>query len=382
MDILYLAQVLPDECLEELAQRNIKHVVAPQKFHRSLLSGFVANGHRVKVITQLPTALKYRASVREKGIEYCFCSRPTFLMAKITGTISVVSSISKRIIDDHFNPEAILCDSLNVTLSLGAIRIRKQIEKPIVSIVTDIMGISSYENQTLRERIASWLSNKCLSKSDRYVFLTEQMNERINKKHRPYIVMEGVCPPQDAICVDKKSNSGIKTVFYAGGRPSKDGVDLLVEAFKQINGKYKLVIYGYLPNKTVGPDPDDGRIIYQGVVDNAIILRGEYNSDLLVNPRPINEEYTKYSFPSKLMEYMNTGTAVVTTRLPGVPVDYFDYVYTFDQVSVECYKRTLEQLLKTDASVLEAKGKSAQDYVRNKKNNVIQTQRIIELIQE
>ena len=137
-----------------------------------------------------------------------------------------------------------------------------------------------------------------------------------------------------------------------------------------------------VPNKTVGPDPDDGRIIYQGVVDNAIILRGEYNSDLLVNPRPINEEYTKYSFPSKLMEYMNTGTAVVTTRLPGVPVDYFDYVYTFDQVSVECYKRTLEQLLKTDASVLEAKGKSAQDYVRNKKNNVIQTQRIIELIQE
>ena len=382
MDLLYLAQVLPDVCLSELAQKNISYVVAPQKFHRSLLAGFVSNGHNVKVITQLPTALDYRASVIEDGIEYCFCSRTKSLFALIPGMTNEVKRVADTFLNGKFIPQAILCDSLNVTLCLGARQIQRHLKIPMVAIVTDIMGISSYEGQTIKERIAAWLSNRNLSKFDRYVFLTKQMNDHINKRNRPYIVMEGVCPAQDNVYFKNNQNVVSKKVFYAGGRPSKDGVEMLVAAFKLIEGNYKLNIYGHTPNHEKGPDKDDSRIIYHGVVDNSEIVEGEYKSDLLVNPRPINEEYTKYSFPSKLMEYMNTGTAVVTTRLPGVPTEYFDYVYTFDEVSVACYKETLERLLATDISVLNAKGKSAQEFVRNNKNNVVQTQRIVKLIEQ
>lgn len=382
MDILYLAQVLPDICLSELAQKNINYVVAPQKFHRSLLAGFISNGHRVKVISQLPSELVYRASVIEDGIEYCFCSRTRTLFAHIPGMANAVTQVAYTILNGEFTPQAILCDSLNVTLCLGARQIRRRLRIPMVAIVTDIMGISSYEGQTVKERIAAWLSNRNLAKFDRYVFLTKQMNDRINKKNRPFIVMEGVCPAQDKYYNKDSQNTISKKVFYAGGRPSKDGVDLLIAAFKLIGGNYKLNIYGLTPDHEIGPDKDDSRIIYHGVVNNSEIVEGEYKSDLLVNPRPINEEYTKYSFPSKLMEYMNTGTAVVTTRLPGVPTEYYDYVYTFDEVSVDCYKETLERLLATDTSVLNAKGKSAQEFVKKNKNNVVQTQRIIELIEQ
>lgn len=382
MDILYLAQVLPEVCLSELVQKNINYVVAPQKFHRSLLAGFVSNGHRVKVITQLPSELEYRASVMEDDVEYCFCNRTKSLFAHFTGMSNEVTRVADTILNGEFSPQAILCDSLNVSLCLGARQIRRRLKIPMVAIVTDIMGISSYEGQTIKERIATWLSNRNLASFDRYVFLTKQMNERINKRNRPFIVMEGVCPAQDNYWHKDSQNSELKTVFYAGGRPSKDGVDLLVAAFKLIEGNYKLNIYGHTPNHEIGPDRDDSRIIYHGIAKNSEIVEGEYKSDLLVNPRPINEEYTKFSFPSKLMEYMNTGTAVVTTRLPGVPAEYFDYVYTFDEVSVDCYKETLERLLSTDTSVLNAKGKSAQEFVKHNKNNVVQTQRIIKLIKE
>ena len=66
---------------------------------------------------------------------------------------------------------------------------------------------------------------------------------------------------------------------------------------------------------------------YKGVAPNAVIVEEELKATLLVNPRPTGEEYTKYSFPSKNMEYMASGTPVLTTCLPGMPAEYNEYVY-------------------------------------------------------
>ena len=52
----------------------------------------------------------------------------------------------------------------------------------------------------------------------------------------------------------------------------------------------------------------------------------ELKATLLVNPRPTTEEFTIYSFPSKNMEYMASGTPLLTTKLPGMPEEYHQYV--------------------------------------------------------
>ena len=79
---------------------------------------------------------------------------------------------------------------------------------------------------------------------------------------------------------------------------------------------------------------------------------------------------------------MNTGTAVLTTRLPGIPSEYYDYVYSFEEVSVQSYKKTLEDVLSLGVKTLKMKGRIARDFVRNNKNNVIHTSRIIKLIKQ
>lgn len=43
------------------------------------------------------------------------------------------------------------------------------------------------------------------------------------------------------------------------------------------------------------------------------------NADVLVNPRQNDDEYTKYSFPSKNIEYLMTGNAVMAYMLDGIP---------------------------------------------------------------
>ena len=66
----------------------------------------------------------------------------------------------------------------------------------------------------------------------------------------------------------------------------------------------------------------DSRIKYFGLVDSQTALKMQHQATILVNPRTSDGEYTKYSFPSKNMEYMVSGTPVLTTDLPGMPKEH------------------------------------------------------------
>ena len=77
---------------------------------------------------------------------------------------------------------------------------------------------------------------------------------------------------------------------------------------------------------------------------------------------------------------MATGVPMVTTRLAGIPEEYYDYVFTFESCDVDTYYQTLMQILSLSENELMVKGQRAQDFVLNKKNNLAQTERIIELI--
>ena len=60
----------------------------------------------------------------------------------------------------------------------------------------------------------------------------------------------------------------------------------------------------------------DKRIHFGGVIPLSEVIEKEIQATILINPRPVDQEFTKYSFPSKIMEYMSSGTPVLTTKLP------------------------------------------------------------------
>ena len=102
----------------------------------------------------------------------------------------------------------------------------------------------------------------------------------------------------------------------------------------------------------------------------------------MVNPRPTNEEYTKYSFPSKNMEYMVSGTAVLTTDLPGMPEKYKQHVYLIEDESVDGICKVLRRIAEFNEEDVINKGRMAREFVLSEKNNKIQTKKIIELVIE
>ena len=110
------------------------------------------------------------------------------------------------------------------------------------------------------------------------------------------------------------------------------------------------------------------------------VVAEQIKASLLVNPRPTQEEFTKYSFPSKNMEYMVSGTPIVTTKLPGMPAEYNDFVYLFDDETVPGMSQKINELLGKSAEELHHFGSLSKSFVLGKKNNVVQAKGILNFL--
>ena len=102
----------------------------------------------------------------------------------------------------------------------------------------------------------------------------------------------------------------------------------------------------------------------------------------LVKPRPSDEEFVKYSFPSKTMEYMSTGTPVLTTALPCLPEEYLPHLYFFREETPQGMAEALRQVLSLTDEELFQKGCQARQFVLRERNNVVQAAKVLEMLEE
>jgi glycosyltransferase involved in cell wall biosynthesis len=222
-----------------------------------------------------------------------------------------------------------------------------------------------------------------LSLLDAYVVLTPQMGDIINRDGKPCLVMEGLVDAEDSLLESAApEKSPHPTVLYAGALRKQYGLETLVRGFQAWDEpEAELVIYGqgdYAAELTAIAEVDP-RISCHGPVPLAEVVEAERRAWLLVNPRPADEEFTQYSFPSKNMEYLASGSAVLTTRLPGMPEEYLDYVLTVDAPGSEGMTEALSKAFAEGLNGLTRRGERGRVFVLEHKNNVRQAGRIIEL---
>src|SRR5690554_7398134 len=187
------------------------------------------------------------------------------------------------------------------------------------------------------------------------------------------MIMEGLVDASMAENTWTHNSNGKKVVIYAGGLYEEYGIKYLVDGFKMLDdSNAELHLYGHGPmvSDIEKEMARDNRIRFFGIVHNSKVVEAELQATLLVNPRPSAEDFTKYSFPSKNMEDMVSGTPVLTTNLPGMPKEYHDYVYLLEDESAQGVSQVLKKLLvDTPASELKDKGLSAKQFVLKNKRS-------------
>ncbi len=255
----------------------------------------------------------------------------------------------------------------------------------IYDYMANVKDARENENIGFMRKMARKITANSYRQLDSYVFLTEQMNEVINPTGKPYIVMEGLVDINMKTFDNELSQKAEgKVVMYAGALREAYGLKNLAEGFMNCtNGDARLWIFGDgdYKDELKAFQAKDPRITYFGAVPLKTVVEKELEATVMINPRPADMEFTKYSFPSKNMEYMVSGTPILTTRLPGMPQEYYDYIYTVDGSTAEDITLALNKVLAQSKEELHEFGKKAKEFVLSKKNNTAQAKRILSLLE-
>lgn len=399
MNILIITNSCEIEKYKIIERERTKRVLgAQQKFFNFVIKG-LADDHNsiIDVLTVPPVSAsshpryiwKSETSISNVNVRYHYLG---FANGKISRYITQYCTASNFIHSwvkgkDNKN-SVIICDPLivHVTLAVHSIANKRRIKT--IGIVTDL---PVYVTEILQSKLSiikhnflhvyDYLTDNKLKKYGAYVLLTKQMNDVVNPKKKPYMIMEGISDSNINIRKVEKEHICI----YAGGIFEQFGVVKLAKAFAKTKRKdWQLHFYG------TGNDIDklkaicaeDNRIEYKGTVAQSDIVDIEARALLLVNPRPSAEEFTAYSFPSKTTEYLSSGTAVLSTRLPGIPEDYYPYIYWIDDESESAITERLNSIFDLNDDELIAFGMKGQKFIIENKGYLSQGKRLRTFIDE
>ena len=196
---------------------------------------------------------------------------------------------------------------------------------------------------------------------DAAVVLTDAMAAKMGLEKIPHFTAEGVIETLPVIrkkqetCTKEKETIEI---LYAGKLHSKFGVKKLVDAFSEMpNPEYRLLLCGngdmaaYIQKKS----QEDKRINYLGQISPQQVQEYMLRADVLINPRPNDEDYTRYSFPSKNIEFLMSGKPVAAYMLDGMPHIYKEFIYEIhsDMDAIHAIQMAITEAAHADQSEID-----------------------------
>lgn len=395
LNIAYISSV----CSEETYMKLQEKIVSPmqysiQKFHNLIIKGIAKNENiKIDAISGIPVDRKkikktifYKQITKLENIKYTHVGFINFpILKQVFINIGMTINLLKWNKKTKKNPNRIvICDAAYVTVTPVIVFLSKILRIKIVTIVADIHGYMSDKLQqrgkkSIIKELLTKLCNYCWENYDGFILLTDQMNNIVNPNNKKYLVMEGIATKEEGTEIDLEKENYI---MYAGGLHCKYGIKDLVDGFNMLDSDIELHLYGqgdaveYIRELA----QKNKKIKYMGVKPNTEVITAEKKAVLLVNPRPTTEEFTLYSFPSKTMEYMLTGTPVLMTKLPGMPKEYYEFIYCIEEESAVGIKESIEKVIQNSKETLLEKGKNARKFIIENKNNEIQGKRIVDFI--
>ena len=383
MRIIYASCLISKKKNKELFENNTYTGFQVQKFHQLLCHGFAFNKCDIQILSALPVTRKncnkifIKKDYEKEGS--IFFNYLTVINLPILKNIFIILAAMIEMFklakckDNVF----LMADCLNQSVSFGAVIVSKILGIKSIGIITDLPDF-------LSDKGKNSFNNMIIKMFNNYVLLTDEMNdyivENITHKNKPYIVIEGSV---DYTILNETTYEKYekKVCMYTGTLAKIYGIEYLVKGFIKanvLNSELHLYGDGDFKNELIDLCKKNSNIKYFGTKPNEYIVEEQKKATLLINPRPSNEEFTKYSFPSKNLEYMASGTPLLATDLPGIPDEYKRYEYIIENENIEGIANMFRYVLNLTDAELRKKGKMAQEFVLGTKNNIIQTKKIME----
>lgn len=257
----------------------------------------------------------------------------------------------------------------------------------IVLIVPDLPQYMDMNMSKLKKvlKVIDWKSICIYMKSvDKYVLYSKHMAEFLKLRDGSWMVMEGSFDPSLIIeDTEIQHNDQKIVVMYSGVLDLRYGIKELLDAMELLDDRYELWLTG---NGNAVPLIDeraksDPRIKFFGFLPSRLdLLKKQHEATMLISTRDPSEVASKYCFPSKIFEYMVSGNPVISTRIEGIPCEYFAHMVELPDIKPDTIAEKIRFVADMTPEERGAFGTAARDFVLDKKNNVAQMKRVLEFL--
>ncbi len=377
---LYLSTATSYNVYNKLLSENlIAGGYQSQRFNYNVITG-LSKFTKVVSLSSLPyvNTDAQRLETTEDDVEYICLENRKGIFHKFFNVKNLIQEGKNFIKNNEI--QHIICDAVSLSPAIATLFLSKFYKIPSVAIVTDIMEASPDGVRGFTKRLCSFL----MKRFDYYVLLTESMNDIVNPKKRPYVVMEGSCDVSHTDYEIESDSLDKNICLYGGALWKKNaGIEYFIEGFIKANiPNTELHLYGTgeLKEDIISISAEHSQVKYMGCITNQELAVKQREAALLVNPRPSDNEFSKYSFPSKTFEYMASGTPVLMTRLPGIPDEYYKFVYAIEEENSDFICKKLKDIFSLPESERKKTGADAKNFVSLNKNNVVQSKKIFDFL--
>jgi glycosyltransferase involved in cell wall biosynthesis len=374
--VTLLGFTVPDELIDEVLALDREMPVQTHAFAWGLVDALSSAGCEVTLVSALPAStfprnrrIRFRGGrFNARGIDGDLLAFVNLLGVKhVTGFLSacrtLLSATRRR------RTQVILIHGVHSPFLWSGLLVRRLRGPRVVPVLTDPPGVTlpgeGFLTGLLRRTDVA-LVRLALRHCDGVVALTPALADDF-APGRPSIVMEGILstpPPDRTVRRDRVDRFDIA---YAGRLTRAYGVDRLIEAVRAMDDpevRLRLFGRGELDEWVREQTAQDDRICVPQFLGRQALADQLSVADVLVNPRPIDFGQVRYTFPSKLIEYLSLGVPVVTTKLPSIPLDYRSRLVLAENDTVEGLRRALVQVRAMPARDAQVFGASGAAFIR------------------
>lgn len=357
MNILLLSTVMSEKGFVNLLKKGEQPNPSNQHFYHALASA-LSTFAQVNILTNRPyTSSKGRYFHKETEQEgnLNFHYLPFWNIRGIKGCNIAYSPLyhyKKLITKDT----VIFVDALHVSLCELAKRISRKYHLPMIGVITDhpknLTNASiSYQEKVLK----NW---QCF---DGYYCLTDALEKEANPLQRPSLIIEGIIEHHHTP-LPYSERLFDHYFFFGGALYERYGIEAMLKAFSHWKEKYQLIIAGHGPAMHIVKQYalKDSRIHYLGLLSQEEVQHYERNCCLNINPRPYQKTLDALSVPSKVIEYIASGTPTLSTEHSRLKEIFQDDIFWMGKGESKDIYNAFVDFMETSSEEKEKRAISAQ----------------------
>lgn len=311
--------------------------VSAVKFQMGLIEGLAQHGAALRIVGALPIASYPRSRTlavgtkpfapRSPGVSGVLMWSVNLPILKLVLRLFTTLWFGARLLRSGEGRDGIIVYSLHTPFVAAAIWLKRLFKVPVFVFVPDLpMHMAGRELtgvHALAKRSDDRLLRTLIARADLVFPITIGIAQAWLPPSVKHLVVEGIAPTAKP-APRKAQPSPTPRMLYTGQFSHVLGLAAMFSARRDIDAT--LVFVGG------GPDLEglkelaksDPRIVVKPFATGQAFEREFEAADFLLNPRDPEWEGAKFSFPSKLFDYMARGRPILSTRMPGIPEEYFE----------------------------------------------------------